>query len=462
MSQLPKVAGEFDESQVIRITPEDANSSHVDDLLRRHASLRGEQGITRDRSRRWYLQNWFVFMIAGALGALAAYALLNPFFDEHLYVSGKVTAINVSPTSTIKLMEDGTEVDLPPDHYIDARIGSHLIAFAPGTRWRQSDGKYGAFNVGDLAVDQTLGVYVDYLGDSSGEHSIARFVIPGPRRMVADAPLSDQLRNHLVSQVLMFPLIAAFIGLFIGAADGFMCRLPRRFLLGGAIGLVFGLVGGFFSWVLAEVVYGQLTHLARAHPGALGFGIQTAGRGIAWTFAGACMGLGQGIALRSKRLLLYGFLGGLIGGLLGGLLFDPIDILIMGTDKPSSSLSRWIGFGTIGLVVGLMIGLVELLARDAWLRMTAGPLVGKEFLIFKDIMRMGSSPRSEIYLFNDPAVAPQHAVIRTTGDIIDIENSCREAPVCVNGRPVQRSRLRHGDRISLGRTSFTFQRQNAE
>ena len=27
---------------------------------------------------------------------------------------------------------------------------------------------------------------------------------------------------------------------------------------------------------------------------------------------------------RSKRLLLYGFLGGVIGGLLGGLLFDPI------------------------------------------------------------------------------------------------------------------------------------------
>lgn len=462
MSQPAKPTGEFDESQILRITREDANSSHVDDLLRRHASLRGEQGITRDRSRRWYLQNWFVFMIAGTLGALVAYAFLNPFFDEHLYVSGPVTAIDTSPTSTIRLMEDGTEVDIPPDQYLDAHIGTHVIAFTPGTRWRKAHGKYETFNAGNLAVGQTLGVYVDFLGDSSSEHSIARFVIPDPKRRVADAPLADQVRSHLVSQVLMFPLIAACIGLFIGAADGFMCRLPRRFLLGGTIGLVFGLVGGFFSWVLAEVVYGLVTHFARMHPGALGFGIQTAGRGIAWTFAGASMGLGQGIALRSKRLLLYGFLGGLIGGLLGGLLFDPIDILILGTDKPSSSISRWVGIGTIGLVVGLMIGLVELLARDAWLRMTAGPLVGKEFLIFKDIMRMGSSPRSEIFLFNDPAVAPQHAILRTTGDIIEIENSCRESPVSVNGRPVQRSRLRHGDRISLGRTSFTFQRQNAE
>ena len=42
------------------------------------------------------------------------------------------------------------------------------------------------------------------------------------------------------------------------------------------------------------------------------------------------MGLAQGIALRSKRLLLYGLLGGVVGGLLGGLLFDPIDIILLG------------------------------------------------------------------------------------------------------------------------------------
>jgi pSer/pThr/pTyr-binding forkhead associated (FHA) protein len=103
-----------------------------------------------------------------------------------------------------------------------------------------------------------------------------------------------------------------------------------------------------------------------------------------------------------------------------------------------------------------MIGVVELLARDAWLRMNQGPLAGKEFLVFKDTMRMGSSPRSDIYLFNDSQVADQHAVLRATGDAYELENLSQHAPVTVNGRPISRSRLRHGDQIGLGSTLFTF------
>ncbi len=48
--------------------------------------------------------------------------------------------------------------------------------------------------------------------------------------------------------------------------------------------------------------------------------------------------------------------------------------------------------------------------------MTQGPLTGKEFILFKDVMNIGASPRSDIYLFNDPQVADDHAVIRSVGD----------------------------------------------
>jgi hypothetical protein len=171
------------------------------------------------------------------------------------------------------------------------------------------------------------------------------------------------------------------------------------------------------------------------------------------------MGLGQGIALRSKRLLLYGFIGGIVGGLLGGLLFDPIDFLIIGHDKPSAHWSRMIGIAIIGASVGAMIGVVELLARDAWLRMTEGPLSGKEFLIFKDTMNIGSSPRSDIYLFNDPLVAAHHATIRTLGDDCEIEGHIESQPILVNQRPSRQGRLRHGDTVTIGRTSFVFQKR---
>ena len=67
-----------------------------------------------------------------------------------------------------------------------------------------------------------------------------------------------------------------------------------------------------------------------------------------------------------------------------------------------------------------MIGIVELLTRDAWLRMTEGALAGKEFLIFRDVMNVGASPKSEIYLFNDPGVAPTHATLRMIGEECEI------------------------------------------
>ncbi len=118
-----------------------------------------------------------------------------------------------------------------------------------------------------------------------------------------------------------------------------------------------------------------------------------------------------------------------------------------------------VGLAVVGLSVGLMIGLVELLARDAWLRMVAGPLAGKEFLIFKNTMVVGASPRSDIYLFNDTGVAPSHATIRATGDLYEIEATSDVYPVTINGRAVTRSRLRHGDQIGLGRTVFVFQRK---
>ena len=53
----------------------------------------------------------------------------------------------------------------------------------------------------------------------------------------------------------MFPFVAGFIGLFIGAVDGLVCRLPRRALFCGLVGLFVGFVGGFISSILANVIY---------------------------------------------------------------------------------------------------------------------------------------------------------------------------------------------------------------
>ena len=52
--------------------------------------------------------------------------------------------------------------------------------------------------------------------------------------------------------------------------------------------------------------------------------IHMMGRASFWAVASIPAGLGQGIALRSRKVALNGLVGAVLGGLIGGLLFDPI------------------------------------------------------------------------------------------------------------------------------------------
>jgi hypothetical protein len=460
-----------DSDRIIRITREEALSGHVEDMLKRQMSLRGDPGVTRDRPRNWFYQNWFVFALVGAFGAFIAWAIMEPFFDDLLYYQGVITATSQSGNLPEANASDDEDLELLGPIAGTITIKDEKIILTRSTKEILPDGSYVRLKPGDLKEGETVGAYVDYAQSGNRSLAVAGFVVQSPPAQdPARARLSlDQLQSREAAfGLLLFPLVAGLIGLFVGAADGVVCRLPRRALLCGLVGLIVGFVGGFICSLAANIVYAPLNHLATRQGGdtesvlsTLGFVIQVGGRSFAWCLAGMAMGLGQGIALRSKRLLLYGFLGGIVGGLLGGLLFDPIDLILLGSDKPSAHWSRLVGFAVIGLSVGGMIGLVELLARDAWLRMTQGPLAGKEFLIFKDVMNVGASPRSDIYLFNDPLVAAQHAILRAQGEECEVEACQSSHPVLLNNRPVTRARLRHGDNVTIGRTAFVFQQRKS-
>ena len=87
--------------ETIRITREEAMSSRVDDFLSRQRSLIGEGGISKDKkSETWYLQNWFLFGIAGALAAFLIWALLEPYYDDSFYIQGRVESKDLTVTIT--------------------------------------------------------------------------------------------------------------------------------------------------------------------------------------------------------------------------------------------------------------------------------------------------------------------------------------------------------------------------
>lgn len=461
---------ENDPEAVIRISKDDVSSTHVDDMLKRQMSMRGDPGVTRARSHTWYYQSWFILGVVGMLGAIAAWATLEPFFDDCLYIQGKITVTGESGNLPARSHSQGGHSELTELSIGSVVVNGETVLLLPDTKEIRPDKSVSLFEPETLKEGEEAGFYVKYYEGPDQKFSVAEFVVRSPSPLPSNQPkrtLHQLESSQSAAGLLLFPLVAGFIGLFIGAADGLVCRLTRRALLCGAVGLFVGCVGGFVFSLFANIIYSPLSHfavkLSEAGNGLspIGFAVQVIGRSLAWCLAGAAMGLGQGIALRSKRLLLYGLIGGVVGGLLGGLLFDPIDMILLGPDKPSAAWSRLIGFAVIGLSVGGMIGVVELLARDAWLRMTQGPLTGKEFLIFKDVMNVGSSPRSDIYLFNDPLVAEQHAVIRAIGDECEVEARQSASPVLLNNRSVTRARLRHGDNVTIGRTSFVFQQRKS-
>ena len=460
--------------EIIRITSEEAASTHVDDLLKRQMSLRGESGVTRDRRRTWFYQNWFVFMLVGCVAAIGAWALIEPFFDDMQYWQGTVEMVNAKDAIMPFVLKKEKELSanlFEGDGSITVR--GQKIFFLPRSKELRADGSNVPLDLSTIKKGDTVGVHVSIQPiEQDPERRLlvaGSFLVraPGPQKPTDAALTLEQLASRTqAAAMLLFPIVAALVGLAIGAIDGLICRLPTRALLSGGVGLLVGFIGGFISHILAGIVYAPLSKLAlghletdTGHITAFGMFVQMVGRGTAWMLAGVAMGLGQGIALRSKRLLIYGLIGGVVGGLLGGLLFDPLDLLLLGRDKPSAHWARFAGIAIIGLSVGAMIGVVELLARDAWLRMTQGPLAGKEFLIFKDVLQVGSSPRADIYLFNDPAVAGHHATIRALGEECEIESASRDHPLLVNERVVKSSRLRHGDQITIGKTMFVFQKK---
>jgi hypothetical protein len=179
------------------------------------------------------------------------------------------------------------------------------------------------------------------------------------------------------------------------------------------------------------------------------------GRAAAWAVAAIPAGLGQGIAQRDKKVALNGLLGGVLGGLAGGLFFDPISFVLTTADGQAMA-SRAVGFTLIGLLVGLFVGLVEGWTKTAWLMMRQGPLAGKQFILFRDTTVLGSSPKSEIYLFKDSAIEPRHAVIYNRGGRFEIEDCQTPEGTYVSGIPINKHTLRSGDQIVLGKTVLEF------
>jgi hypothetical protein len=171
-------------------------------------------------------------------------------------------------------------------------------------------------------------------------------------------------------------------------------------------------------------------------------------RAVAWAVFGVASGLIYGLIGKSGKKAKYGVLGGAIGAFIGGIAFDPITLVVH-----QAVLSRAFGFGVLGLAAGVSMGFVESALKDRWVYVSAGPLAGKQFILYKALTTIGSDQGSDIYLFKDNNIAPQHAVIEIRGTQATLR---AQAPVFVSGVPTQSHVLLSGETVQIGRYCFRY------
>jgi hypothetical protein len=217
-------------------------------------------------------------------------------------------------------------------------------------------------------------------------------------------------------------------------------------VINGSVGAALGLGGGLAASMLVDRIY-------QAFGGAEhGLFRQYLAQSASWAVLGIFLASAPGFVVKNRKRLLIGLAGGAIGGAVGGILLDPLARL-----TSSEEIGRLAGLCCIGAVAGAATGILEHAARTGWLKVTAGIIAGKQFILYRDPTYIGSAPDCQIYLFRDPKVGRRHAAIHLFKGRIEIEDLPLGGPTLINGRPVARQRLCHGDCIGIGSTTFLFQ-----
>ncbi|HOK71787.1 MAG TPA: FHA domain-containing protein, partial [Bacillota bacterium] len=264
-----------------------------------------------------------------------------------------------------------------------------------------------------------------------------------------DRQLEKDKRHSQLKSIMFIGLVGLILAMSLSIAEPVVSRNWRSAGISSCVGIFLGLIGGVIVGLFVDHLYRALG------AGSDSTGKQMFARSVAWGVVGLFLAIAPGIVMRSWKRLLIGIAGGLVGGLLGGLLFDPIAKL-----TENAVVSRLVGLIAIGVLAAVGTGIIEKAAKTGWLKVVAGLIAGKQFILYRNPTNIGSSPQCEIYLFKDTQVAPRHAAIHVASGGCELENASPGNATFVNGQAVSRKRLRNGDRIQIGGTVFEYQEKD--
>jgi hypothetical protein len=286
-----------------------------------------------------------------------------------------------------------------------------------------------------------------YLKHRKGEISDERFAAQS--RELADR---DNWKDF-IANLLFYGVAGLMIAACLGVAESIVERNWHGAIIQGSVGAVVGLAGGLVVSFFDERIF---TAIAGGGNTTDSMKLLLA-RAAQWGVLGLFLSLGPGLLLRNPKKLMIGLIAGLFGGVVGGILFEPSKIFAERFVDNGEILSRLVGLLAIGIITGAGTGLIENAVKSGWFKVTDGLIAGKQFVLYRNPTYIGSSPQCHIYLFKDPQVGRRHAAVHVSPQGFELEDLPLGSKTLVNGRPAQRVKLKNGDRIQVGSTSFVFQ-----
>ena len=261
------------------------------------------------------------------------------------------------------------------------------------------------------------------------------------------------------------PLIAGFLGLLVaagvGAVDAQLNAVGSQRVLRVGVCAGIGLVGGALGGLVGEAL----------HQAGMRLGLQQVSDFlmlVGWVLVGVAIGAAVGAfdLLRAAtgdqavgvavRKTVNGVIGGLLGGFIGGLLFVAV-MLFRATREalPNGSLAA--GLVILGLCIGLLIGLAQVVLKEAWLKVESGFRAGREVMLSKNETTIGRAEACDIGLFGDAAVEKLHARIQRKNNQYYLADAETPGGTYLNDRQVRKpTPLRNGDAIRVGASVLRF------
>jgi hypothetical protein len=257
-----------------------------------------------------------------------------------------------------------------------------------------------------------------------------------------------QIASPYAKSTMIAGILGLCIATVIGFLDAYLNSVGFQRVLRVALCLIIGFVGGMLGGFIGEGL-----HLKLGLP--LFFG---------WMLAGAVIGASIGIFDLMRALMtdnsmrvpirktLNGVFGGLLGGLIGG---APFGVLMENPKLPTSNLA--IGLVLLGICVGLLIGLAQVILKEAWLKIERGFRAGREVMLTKDETIIGRAEACDVGIFGDMDVEKKHARIVFDGDRYVVHDNNSARGTYVNDRRVNNPQeLVTGDLIRVGNCYLRF------